>query len=203
MTSKLPEVLNFNRIFLKLNQFVCKQRQVLPVHCFYFLSTQGVHNIIQLHGCVSFYDQHLRSEMTLNYWMIMERHPFSNGLVGGSNPTVISSFYFTEKTSQVGRKPRAHPTQGRQYTLPNTKRILEQGRANGLKLTSDCLTLVIYLFSIDMGLHYLTFTRRNLENKKKLAPVQIMNNASLISKNIVNSVSIFNKSDAMNSYLRE
>ena len=54
-----------------------------------------------------------------------------------------------------------------------------------------------------MGLHYLTFTRRNLENKKKLAPVRIMNSASLISKNIVNSVGIFNKSDAMNSNLRE
>ena len=31
-------------------------------------------------------------------------------------------------------------------TPPCTKRILGQGRTNGLKFTSDCMTLLIYLF---------------------------------------------------------
>ena len=43
-----------------------------------------------------------------------------------------------------------------------------------------------------MGLHYLTFMGRNLENKKKLMPVRIMNSAALNSENIVISASIFN-----------
>ena len=39
------------------------------------------------------------------------------------------------------------PTQGRQYTPFCIKGILEQGRANGFKFTSDCLTLVFFFFS--------------------------------------------------------
>ena len=42
-----------------------------------------------------------------------------------------------------------------------------------------------------MGLHYLTFIGRNLENRKKSTPMQIMNKASINSKNIVNIVGIF------------
>ena len=34
----------------------------------------------------------------------------------------------------------------RQYNSPCIKRILKQGRANGLKFTSDCSMLVIYIF---------------------------------------------------------
>ena len=49
----------------------------------------------------------LRWEMTLNYRVKVERHPFPNGVVGGSMPPVIFSLYLTEKTNQVGRKPRA------------------------------------------------------------------------------------------------
>ena len=41
--------------------------------------------------------------------------------------------------------------------------------------------------------------RRNLENKKKLMPVRIMNSAGMNSKNIVNNVSIFSDGVAMNS----
>jgi hypothetical protein len=29
--------------------------------------------------------------VTLNYWVIMKRYPFSNEVVGGSNPAVKSS----------------------------------------------------------------------------------------------------------------
>jgi hypothetical protein len=54
------------------------------------------------------------SKMTLNYRVILERYTFSYGVVGGSIPAVKSSLYLTEKTSSVGRKPRAHPSQGRQ-----------------------------------------------------------------------------------------
>ena len=49
----------------------------------------------------------------------------------------------------------------------------------------------LYLAS-DMGLHYLTFMGRNLENSKKLMLVRTMNSASLNSQNIMNSVGIFN-----------
>jgi hypothetical protein len=49
-----------------------------------------------------------------------------------------------------------------------------------------------------MGLHYLMFMRRNLENRKKLTPVRMMNGVSLISKNMMNSVGIFNESVSMN-----
>ena len=82
--------------------------------------------------------------MTLNYRAIVEMYPFPNEVIGSSIPVVKISLYLTEKeTSQVGRKPRAHSLQGRQLTPPCIKRILEQGRTNGLKFTSDCLTLVI------------------------------------------------------------
>ena len=63
------------------------------------------------------------------------------------------------------------------------------------------LSSVFYL-ACDMGLHYLTFMGRKLENKKKLTPVRIMNSASINSKNIVNNVSIFNDSVVMTSILR-
>ena len=36
------------------------------------------------------------SEMTLNYWVIVERYPFSNGVVGGSIFVLESSLYLTE-----------------------------------------------------------------------------------------------------------
>ena len=44
---------------------------------------------------------------------------------------------------------------------------------------------------------------RHLENKRKLMPVRILISVGLISKNIVNSVSIVNDSVAMNSNFRE
>ena len=49
----------------------------------------------------------------------------------------------------------------------------------------------------------LTFMGRNLENKKKLMQVRIMNSARLNSKNIVNIVGIFNDSSIMNNIFRE
>ena len=41
----------------------------------------------------------LWSEMAQNYWVIVERYPFPNGVVGGSISAVKSSLYLTEKTS--------------------------------------------------------------------------------------------------------
>ena len=54
--------------------------------------------------------------------------------------------------------------------------------------------VVCSIFSIDMGLHCLTFMGRHVENKKKVRPVRIMNNVGLNSKNITNSVGICNDS---------
>lgn len=54
-----------------------------------------------------------------------------------------------------------------------------------------------------MGLHYLTVMGRNLENKTKMALVQIMNIANMNGKNILNNINIFNESAAMNSDYRE
>jgi hypothetical protein len=54
-----------------------------------------------------------------------------------------------------------------------------------------------------MGICYLTFTGRNLKNKKKLTPVQIMKNVSINDKNIVNNVGMFDDSDVMNNYFSE
>jgi hypothetical protein len=45
-----------------------------------------------------------------------------------------------------------------------------------------------------MGFHSLIFVGRNLENKKILMPVQIMNSASLNRENIESCVNIFNDS---------
>ena len=45
-----------------------------------------------------------------------------------------------------------------------------------------------------MGLHCLAFMGRDVENKKKVRPVRIMNNVGLNSKNITNSVGICNDS---------
>ena len=33
--------------------------------------------------------------MILNYWVIVERYPFPNGVVGGSIPALKSSLYLT------------------------------------------------------------------------------------------------------------
>ena len=52
--------------------------------------------------------------MTLNYWAIVEGYPFPNAVVGGSILATKYSLYLMEKTNVVGRKPRAHPLQGRQ-----------------------------------------------------------------------------------------
>ena len=38
-----------------------------------------------------------RFEMTLNYWVIVQRYPFPTGLVGGSILALISSLYLMGK----------------------------------------------------------------------------------------------------------
>jgi hypothetical protein len=61
---------------------------------------------------------------------------------------------------------------------------------------------ILYL-EPSMGLQYLTFIGRNLENRKKLTPVGIMNSIGLYSKNIVNTLGIFNDSANINNNFRE
>ena len=50
-----------------------------------------------------------------------------------------------------------------------------------------------------MGLHYLAFMGRDLENRKKLMPIWMMNSAGLCSKNIMNSAGIFNDNVSINN----
>ena len=57
----------------------------------------------------------LGSEMVLNYWVIVERYPFSewSGWWIYSRREIFS-LLDGGKTSYAGRKPKAHPLQGRQ-----------------------------------------------------------------------------------------
>jgi hypothetical protein len=54
--------------------------------------------------------------MILNHYVIVERYPFFNGVVGSSIHVVKSSLYLMKKNyvGYVGRKPRTHPPQGRE-----------------------------------------------------------------------------------------
>lgn len=52
-----------------------------------------------------------------------------------------------------------------------------------------CSHAILYLAS-DMGLQHLTFTSKNLQNKKKSTPVGIMNSAGSNRKSVVNSVGV-------------
>ena len=52
-----------------------------------------------------------------------------------------------------------------------------------------------------MGLYYLTLMERNLEYRKKLMFVRIMNNIGLSGKNIMNSFNIFNNKCAINNII--
>lgn len=54
-----------------------------------------------------------------------------------------------------------------------------------------------------MGLYYLAFVRKNLDNKEKLSLVHITNSVNMNRKNIVNCFGILNDSDTMNNGFRE
>ena len=54
-----------------------------------------------------------------------------------------------------------------------------------------------------MGLRYLTFMGRNLENRKNFTLVRIMNSVGMNSKDIVNNVEVFSGSVVMNSIFNE
>ena len=60
------------------------------------------------------------------------------------------------------------------------------------------LCSILYL-APNMGIHYLIFIGRNLKKRRKLMPIRIMKSVGLNSKNIVNSVGIFNVSAASNN----
>ena len=61
----------------------------------------------------------------------------------------------------------------------------------------------VHTSNLNTGLHYLTFMGRNLENRKKLTPIQIIYSVDMNSKNIMNNVVIFSGSVAMNSISNE
>ena len=67
--------------------------------------------------------------MILNYWVIVERYLFPNGVIGGSILAVKSSLYLMGKLKKNKKKKK-----------------LGKQEANGLKFTLDYMTLVIYLF---------------------------------------------------------
>lgn len=74
-------------------------------------------------------------------------------------------------------------------------------RVQGESITLFNCTVVCPCYKLldlasNMGLHNLTFMAINLENRKKLAPVRIMNSVGSNSKNVVNSVDMFNDMDA-------
>ena len=54
-----------------------------------------------------------------------------------------------------------------------------------------------------MGLQYLTFIGRNLENKKNLTPIQIMTSVGLKRKNNVNAIDIINDNAFIDNNFRE
>lgn len=53
-----------------------------------------------------------------------------------------------------------------------------------------------------MGLHYLIFTRTNLENGKRLMWGRTMNIVVIGNKNLVTSVGIFSNNDATKSIFK-
>ena len=57
---------------------------------------------------------------------------------------------------------------------------------------------ILYLAS-RMGMQYLAVMGRNLETKKKLTPFQKMNIVGFNTKNIMNSVGIFNDNVGVNN----
>jgi hypothetical protein len=60
--------------------------------------------------------------------------------------------------------------------------------------TESNLHSIIQLHGCHMGLHYLTFMRRNSKEKKnQLTPVRMMNSVGMNSKNVVYNVSIFKR----------
>ena len=64
----------------------------------------------------------------------------------------------------------------------------------------SCMVVFTLYLAYDMDLHYLTFMGRNLENKKRLMLMQIMNNVGMNSENIVIVVGIFNDNALMNIF---
>ena len=64
------------------------------------------------------------------------------------------------------------------------------------------LCSILYL-AFNMGFHYLTFMGRNLKSRKKLMLVRTINIGNMNSKNILNSVSIFNESVVVTSNYRQ
>jgi hypothetical protein len=56
-----------------------------------------------------------------------------------------------------------------------------------------------FVLASDMGLHYLTFMERNLENKKELTLIWIMNCVNMIIRNIVNNANVSKDHATMNN----
>jgi hypothetical protein len=86
----------------------------------------------------------LSHEMTLHYWVIVERYPILNEVVSNSIPPLEPSLYLTEKLAkQVGSQEPTHRKVGNK-PHPIPKRFFEQDKTTILKFTPDCPTLIIY-----------------------------------------------------------
>ena len=91
----------------------------------------------------------------------------------------------------MGRKPRAHSLQDRRKIPPCTKRILEQGRTNGLKFTSDCPTLVVYLrinWGGSMTISYPNQSHTNLSRSSTYNDQDINSRSMFYNKIIKNNL---------------
>jgi hypothetical protein len=56
------------------------------------------HTVEKCYAIIYLLSNLMRSEMTLNYQVLVERYPFPNGVVSGSIPVVKSSLYLMRKT---------------------------------------------------------------------------------------------------------
>lgn len=102
----------------------------------------------------------VRSELTLNYRMTMERCPNPNRGVGGSIPSCEMFFLLDEKTKSP----------------PYTKGVLEEGRINWLKFILDGSTLyiiiVITLWYKIIGVYLYNVEFNNLNGCSECVDVQ-------------------------------
>ena len=114
------------------------------------------------------------------------------------NPSLGPNFFYCNRKPKSS--PNTHPNppplfdQYRPHLSPNHPFITTNTPPNTLSeralilmhtITSFCCMVILYL-DYDMGLHYLTFVGTNVENRKKLRLVRILNSVGMNSTNIVN-----------------
>ena len=97
MIGNLLIVLNFNRLFLKLNRFICNQLPVLPDIAPYTCEQRQV-QVTHVMPCSSLVSLHMRWLASRISLQLLLLHPFmlhKSDL--NDNPAMKSSLYLTEK----------------------------------------------------------------------------------------------------------